>query len=131
MGGKMKEIGLQPSTTGEPGGKETGQSVTHYIVTGGHYARADARLKARGFGLRRPSTPAGKEAKAETSRKTKFTCPKCGQNAWGKPDTLLICGVGLRGRRQRNLPEICLMPAEPTEPSRESLPKPRDAAAAP
>ena len=26
---KMKEIGLQPSTTGEPGGKGTGQSVTH------------------------------------------------------------------------------------------------------
>jgi hypothetical protein len=26
---KMKEIGLQPSTTGEPGGKETGSSVTH------------------------------------------------------------------------------------------------------
>jgi predicted SprT family Zn-dependent metalloprotease len=29
---KMKEIGLQPSTTGERGGKETGQSVTHYIL---------------------------------------------------------------------------------------------------
>jgi hypothetical protein len=28
----MKEIGLRPSTTGEPGGKETGQSVTHYIL---------------------------------------------------------------------------------------------------
>lgn len=26
---KMKAIGLYPSTTGEPGGKETGQSVTH------------------------------------------------------------------------------------------------------
>ena len=42
---KMKEIGLQPSTTGEPGGKETGQSVTHYIARGGPYARAYAKLK--------------------------------------------------------------------------------------
>lgn len=32
---KMKEIGLQPSTTGEPGGIEAGQSVTHYIIPGG------------------------------------------------------------------------------------------------
>jgi len=32
---KMKEIGLQPSKTGEPGGKETGQSVTHYILPRG------------------------------------------------------------------------------------------------
>ena len=35
---KMKAIGLHPSDTGEPGGKETGQSMTHYIVAGGKYA---------------------------------------------------------------------------------------------
>jgi predicted SprT family Zn-dependent metalloprotease len=64
---KMKEIGLQPSTTGEPGGKETGQSVTDYIIPGGAYA------------------------KAKKASKTKFTCPECGQKAWAKPDALLIC----------------------------------------
>jgi len=90
---KMKEIGLQPSTTGEPGGKETGQSVTHYIIGGGVYAKAYAKLKARGFQLRWQSAPAGKEAKAKKASKTKFTCPDCGQNAWGKPDALLICGA--------------------------------------
>jgi hypothetical protein len=31
---KMKEVGLHPSTTGEPGGRETGQSISHYIVPG-------------------------------------------------------------------------------------------------
>src|SRR6266581_4676149 len=30
---KMWEIGLQPSSTGEPGGKETGQSMSHAIRT--------------------------------------------------------------------------------------------------
>jgi len=25
--------------------------------------------------------------------KTSFTCPQCGQNAWAKPDAMLICGV--------------------------------------
>ena len=44
---KMKEIGLQPSTTGEPGGKETGQSVTHYIIPGGPYATAAATALMR------------------------------------------------------------------------------------
>ena len=35
---KMKEIGLRPSDTGQVGGKETGQSVSHYIIPGGAYA---------------------------------------------------------------------------------------------
>ena len=26
------------------------------------------------------------------SSKMKFTCPECGQNAWAKPDALLLCG---------------------------------------
>jgi predicted SprT family Zn-dependent metalloprotease len=38
--GKMREIGLQPSSTGAEGGKETGQSVSHYIIPGGRYAKA-------------------------------------------------------------------------------------------
>jgi len=32
---KMGEIGLQPSSTGEEGGKETGQSMSHYIIPDG------------------------------------------------------------------------------------------------
>ena len=32
---KMREIGLQPSSTGEEGGKETGQSMSHYIIPDG------------------------------------------------------------------------------------------------
>src|ERR1039457_4776152 len=82
-----KEIGLQPTTTtGEPGGKETGQSVTHYIVPGGPHAKAYAKL------LHWQSAPAGKQAKAKKASKTKFTCPECAQNTWAKPDALLICG---------------------------------------
>jgi hypothetical protein len=44
---KMKEIGLQPVTTGEPGGKETGQSVTYYILPRGLQARDDAGRLSR------------------------------------------------------------------------------------
>ena len=80
----MREIGLQPTSTGEPGGKETGQSVTHYIMPEGRYARAYAKLAATGFQLHWQSLPASKHAKAKKSSKTKFTCPECGQNAWAK-----------------------------------------------
>jgi hypothetical protein len=48
---KMKEIGLQPSDTGAPGGKETGQLVTHYIVPNGRFSNAYARLESEGFRL--------------------------------------------------------------------------------
>jgi hypothetical protein len=92
---KMKEIGLQPSTTGEPGGKETGQSVTHYIAPGGAYAAAFAKLKASGFQLHWESAPDGKQGRGRAKKaasKTKFTCPECGQNAWAKADASLICG---------------------------------------
>ena len=88
---KMKEIGLQPTTTGEPGGKETGQSVTHYIIPGGLYAQAYSKLKAQGFELHWQSVP-GRQAKVKAASKTKFTCPTCGQNAWAKPAAALICG---------------------------------------
>ena len=91
---KMKEIGLQPSTTGEPGGKETGQSVTHYIVPGGAYAEAYAKLKAKGFQLHWQSAPEDRAASVKkAASKTKFSCPECGQNAWAKPDAVLLCGV--------------------------------------
>ena len=93
---KMKEIGLQPSTTGEPGGKETGQSVTHYILPGGRFADAYTELAASGFRINWQSVPFnGVERKRKTASKTRYTCPKCGTNAWAKPRTELICGTSL------------------------------------
>jgi hypothetical protein len=89
---KMKEIGLQPTSTGEPGGKETGQHMTHYITPGGAFAKAFAKLAKGGWRLDWQSLPMGAEAKKKAASKTKFTCPDCSQNAWGKPDTQLICG---------------------------------------
>jgi hypothetical protein len=90
---KMREIGLQPSSTGEPGGMETGQSVSHYILPDGRYAKAYAKLAARGFQLHWQSIPVSAQAVAKKASKTKYTCPDCGQNAWAKPGAQLICGV--------------------------------------
>src|SRR5262245_2513382 len=89
---KMKEVGLFPSDTGEPGGKQTGQRVTHYIIEGGAFALVFANLEATGFQLRWQSRADNKDRQKKADSKTKYTCPICEQNAWAKPDASLICG---------------------------------------
>ena len=106
---KMQEIGLHPSSTGEPGGKETGQKVSHYIIPEGAYAQAYAKLQATGLHLRWQSAPARAQAKAKKASKTKFTCPDCGQNAWAKAEALLICGECYDDEAG----DVCFMLAEP------------------
>ena len=48
---KMEEIGLMPSHTGLPGGKQTGRTMSDYILPDGAFMRACASLTARGFNL--------------------------------------------------------------------------------
>lgn len=43
-GFKMESVGLMPSNTGAPGGKKTGDQMTHYIIDGGPYDKACAAL---------------------------------------------------------------------------------------
>ena len=104
---KMKEIGLFPSSTAAPGGKETGQKVSHYIVAGGPFAQAFARLQASGFELRWQSRADDQERQKKAASKTKYTCPQCNQNAWAKPGAALICGVCYEEDG-----EICAMEAD-------------------
>ncbi len=91
----MRDVGLIPSATGAPDGKETGQRVSHYIEPGGRFARACADL----IDLRREMVPYVEAADARRTRerkaasKTRYTCPVCGVNAWAKPETRLACGV--------------------------------------
>jgi hypothetical protein len=87
---KMKAIGLQPSSTGMVGGRETGQRMSDYIIPGGAFTLAFAKLAATGWKLNLQSAPRVGGTKAPSS-KTKFTCPACEQNAWGKPDLAIKC----------------------------------------
>lgn len=95
--GLMRDVGLIPSATGAPGGKATGQRVSHYVEPGGRFARACAEL----IGLHRGMVPyveSGDAAERGTrekkaASKTRYTCPVCGVNAWAKPETRLACGV--------------------------------------
>jgi hypothetical protein len=86
---EMKSIGLQPSSTA-PGGKETGQHMSHYIIPGGAFQLAFQQLAATGWKLDWQSAVIpGNDAKRKS--KTKFECPSCGQIVRGKPDTAVDC----------------------------------------
>jgi hypothetical protein len=91
----MCTIGLMPSDTGAPGGKQTGQRVSHYIIEGGPFDQAADVLLATGFCLNWESlvVPRETERVAKAQSKTKYTCPSCGQNAWAKPYVSLRCGA--------------------------------------
>jgi hypothetical protein len=92
---KMREVGLIPSDTGEPGGKETGQKVHHYIDTSGAFHRAAARLpRLLGDPILYRDRLGEEEAvrRRKAASKTKYTCPACELNAWAKPGVHLVCG---------------------------------------
>lgn len=100
---RMIRIGLQPSETGMPGGRQTGYHMTHYIVEGGPFDILTHQMVTSGFKLswletdqplsvvgpvRAPQTPSD----VDRSHRWKFTCPRCGFNAWARPNGLVECG---------------------------------------
>ncbi len=109
-GAKMKEVGLYPSNTGAPGGKETGDQMTDYAIPGGRFLAAYKELQQGNYALSwkdrlaefqgvdqkgkpiRKPTQAGGESVSRPQTRVKFTCPECGVNAWGKPSLRLVCG---------------------------------------
>lgn len=48
-GDKMKSVGLMPSSTGKPGGKETGEKVADYAIEGGIFDQVFEKLLATDF----------------------------------------------------------------------------------
>ena len=102
----MRQVGLVPSSTAKPGGKETGRSVSHYIEEGGAFQRACQELLSTGFVIPwHTITPQcnddddhdGEDDETDTAKKkraskTKYICPGCALNAWAKPDVFILCG---------------------------------------
>lgn len=90
---KMESIGLMPSDTAQEGGKRTGDRMSHYIVKGGAFSASCSRLLKSGYKIQAQARGEGVSARAALKRasKTKYTCPGCGLNAWGKPDILVAC----------------------------------------
>lgn len=100
---KMKEVGLQPTDTGEEGGKETGDRVHHLIVPDEPFDRAVRKLLAKGFAItwtEKPQTapgPSGENAgegeeESKSGKRVKYVCPQCDLKAWAKHEAKLVCG---------------------------------------
>lgn len=88
---KMKEVGLYPSNTGQPDGKETGQQMSHYIIEGHPFDIACKSLLASGYKINWQMELEQPEGKEKKKSKVKYTCLECEQNAWAKPDARLMC----------------------------------------
>jgi predicted SprT family Zn-dependent metalloprotease len=86
--GMMERIGLKPSDTAAPGGKRTGQRVSHYVMKGGPFDRA--------FAERKFTIPyfdrVGETETTRKKRKTAYTCQVCEDTVWGKPNVQPHCG---------------------------------------
>jgi predicted SprT family Zn-dependent metalloprotease len=93
---KMRLCGLIPTDTGAPGGKDTGQKVTHIVEEGGRFDKACAAFLARQGTIlyhdRAGEGEAAKTRRKKAASKTRYTCPECSLNAWAKPDANLWCG---------------------------------------
>ena len=105
MGAKMKRIGLYPSHTAEPGGRETGDQMQHYVIAGGIFERAAADLMTSGFEIawrdarppRRDSfggSEGGEDAEPapKSGKRQKYQCPICELAAWSRHGAALKCG---------------------------------------
>ena len=108
---KMIEVGLIPSHTGKQGGKQTGQSMTHYIEECGRYENAFNKMPKKYTlpftslegdimrSLLSGTKPSGKKKdegrkaklRPKSRNKTKYSCPACHVNVWGKPNLKIQC----------------------------------------
>lgn len=83
----MKAVGLYPSATGEPGGKETGRRVSHYIVEGGPFDLATKNLPVTLDWVGMLPT----RKKKERTPKVTYKCPTCEIKVRGNVDLKIRC----------------------------------------
>ena len=89
---KMLEVGLIPSSTGQPGGKQTGQHMTHYIDPTGEFLRAWSSMPGE-LWLPWAGIPEGERRRPTVKRyRFAYECPKGHGKVWGRPGLALVCG---------------------------------------
>ncbi len=91
---KMIEVGLVPSDTGRPAGRQTGDSMNHYIREGGPFDAACDQLLASGSiapYVERNNPHANIERDRKRASKTAYRCENCGMTLRGKPGLRIRC----------------------------------------
>jgi hypothetical protein len=84
---------LVPSNTGEPGGKSTGDRVSHFIREGGLFDKACATFLTDHAALlyqdlaysTAEDEPTVRNRLRKAASKTRYVCPACGLRAWARP----------------------------------------------
>jgi predicted SprT family Zn-dependent metalloprotease len=90
---KMEEVGLIPTKTGLPGGKRTGQTVKHFVQSGGRFEQVYREMPKHCLSPFRPTIHEVEE-KTGARNKVMYRCPGCGTKVWGKGGLGLICECG-------------------------------------
>ena len=91
---KMVSIGLIPSDTGLPGGKQVGARMSHYVEPGGLFDIAAREILANGTivtYVERIDSARQKIRDKKRASKSAFICPGCRWKVWGKPATRVRC----------------------------------------
>lgn len=89
---KMEAIGLMPSHDGLPSGRRTGVSVTHYIILGGAFEQALAKMpESCQLPWLANSPQTNKKTTHPRTDKIKYTCQSCQSNVWGKSGLHILC----------------------------------------
>lgn len=88
---KMKQIGLYPSSTGSKGGKETGQSCSHYIIDNGCYEKAFVTIDKADLIPLTTIQYLESEKKKKRNDKLKYSCISCDSAVWGKDGLNIVC----------------------------------------
>ena len=107
---KMEAVGLIPSATGRAGGNKVGQTMFDYVDVEGDFRRCTQELRKLGIvvqlqsnnenGLVSRSTEDQQRdtqmrqagVKKNRSNRSKYSCPSCSMNVWGKPELHIVCG---------------------------------------
>jgi len=108
---KMIAVGLMPSTTGNPGGKIVGQSMSDFPIEDGVFLKAldqmahklkfpfisvEGELRYSQMSTVQISGTASvsdtEEPAPPKKNKVKYTCSDCQSNVWGKPEMNIVCG---------------------------------------
>lgn len=99
---RLIKVGLMPSSTGKPGGRQTGYAVADYVIEGGPFDILFKQMRADGFriswgdskesgGIKPPTTGEPGIESSDGSNRWKYSCPTCGLNVWGKPNSQVGC----------------------------------------
>jgi hypothetical protein len=106
---KMDAIGLCLSHTRAPGGKRTGQHMSHYVVAGGPFAQACTDLLAEGFviscGIAGGRMPLGRERREGKQVCAPNTPTQTAGSTPGRRQTWCCAVARVRWRWNRRTPE--------------------------